>query len=107
MGYLMNKLRDVLPSPKLPSTLDISAKWLAGEGAGSWFVVSKEQESTYRITRHSPEGILECEGRFFCEDKEPDLNKSYSITYPSHCQTVSLEQKNEIFSLTLIVSKNS
>lgn len=103
----MIKLSDVLPSPKLPSTLDMSAKWLAGEGAGSWFVVAEDQEEIYRIARYSPKGALECEGHFFCEDDALDINKPYSITYPSHCQTVSLEQKNKIFSLTLVDDKNS
>lgn len=90
----MINLPKILPKPKLPSNLPPIAKWLAGEGAGSWFVIAKDEDSRYKITRFSPEGRLECEGLFKTE-KMINLHDDFTITYPSHCSIVTIMQETE------------
>lgn len=88
----MFKLPLILPAPKLPSHISITAKWLSGEGAGSWFVIEeKENCKNYKITRFSPKGAIECEG-IFKTDIKINLEKKYSLTYPSHCSKVTILQ---------------
>lgn len=95
----MIKLPEILPKPSLPGNLPQEAKWLAGEGAGSWFVIEMENDIHYRIGRFSPEGQLECEGLFKSMSKNIDLKIDYTITYPSHCATVTLSQEGIKFTL--------
>lgn len=96
----MIKLPKILPMPSLPSNLPPTAKWLAGEGAGSWFVIEKENDVHYRIGRFSPKGHIECEGLFRSTSKKIDLKIDYTITYPSHCATVTIFQEDEKITLT-------
>lgn len=85
-----NYLKGVLPEPDKVGTIPENAIWLAGEGAGSWFVIEPMQKkSHFTITRFSPGGKLECEGIFVSEE-EIDPTKDYSITYPSHCGKVTM-----------------
>ena len=91
----MVKLSKILPAPELPANLPPSAKWLSGEGAGSWFVIENENNNQYKITRYSPKGNVECEGLFKANSKKIDLEKKFSITYPSHCAIVSIIQGDE------------
>lgn len=91
----MIHLPKILPEPKLPSNLPPSAKWLSGEGAGSWFVIEKEYGMHYKVERYSPEGLPECEGLFSSTSINIDLEKDYELTYPSHCAKVSIMQSNE------------
>jgi hypothetical protein len=91
----MRKLPLILLPPKeLPPNLTREAKWLSGEGAGSWFVLEHADKTAFKISRYSPSGLLECEGLF-----EPnstfDLCLDFSITYPSHCAKVTVIQ-NEV-----------
>lgn len=91
----MIRLPKILPAPERPPHLPSTAKWLSGEGAGSWFVVRKEKNGQeYRITRYSPAGVMECDG-FFHSDGAIDLKMEYVITYPSNCTKVTLVQGNE------------
>ena len=99
----MIKLPKVLPEPKLPPNLPPTAKWLAGEGAGSWFVIEKKEDAKYKIARYSPIGNMECE-RIFNTEKEINLHKDFIITYPSHCSIVTFIQENEIITFRPIHS---
>ena len=90
----MITLPAALPEPKLPIALPGTAKWLAGESAGSWFVIEKDNDNQYKISRFSPEGCLECEGIFKAE-KVVGLHEDFTITYPAHCSVVTIFQGNE------------
>ena len=91
----MIKLAKILPEPALPARLPATAKWLSGEGAGSWFVIEEEENSSqYKITRFSPSGNFECEGIFIAE-RSFDLKKGFEITYPSHCLKVTIIHNKE------------
>ena len=43
-----------LKEPKKPKNIPKNSHWLSGIGAGSWFVISKENNQ-YRILRYSDE----------------------------------------------------
>ena len=95
----MIMLPKILPAPTPPKNLPKRAKWLSGEGAGSWFVITESnRESVYVITRYSPQGIAECRGSFRSE-KPIDLDQEYGLTYPSHCLKVNLVQDDRIIEL--------
>lgn len=101
----MIKLPPILPAPcSPPPTLATSAKWLAGEGAGSWFLIEKAANSTHKISRFSPDGTLECEG-LFSSNLAIDLQKEYLISYPSHCAIVTIKQDERLISFEVITQK--
>lgn len=85
------QLKTTLAKPSLPTNLPTSAQWLAGEGAGSWFVLSKN-DTIYTIDRYSSDGRLECNGFFLCQDHSFDFHLPFHVTYLSHCQTVTIIQ---------------
>ena len=91
-------LKTTLAKPDLPANLPSSAKWLSGEGAGSWFVF-EFNENECIINRFSANGKLECTGNFVCQQNDFDSSKSFEITHLSHCQQVSIiqEGKKKIF----------
>lgn len=88
----MIKLPKVLPAPLHPSSIPKEAKWLSGEGAGSWFSIKTlNHKNQYMIKRFSPDGQFECEG-VFVPEIDVDLREGYLMTYPSHCSVVSIIQ---------------
>ncbi len=89
----MKRPPKVLVAPNLPKHLPASCKWLAGEGAGSWFNIIKEGDN-YVITRYSPNGELECENKFRV-DNDLELNDIYELSYPSHCAKVTAYQNGK------------
>jgi hypothetical protein len=91
----MIELPKTLVEPSRPATLPYYAKWLAGEGAGSWFIIEDLSfNCLYRISRFSSNGDIECLGHYK-SDYKIDLNSNYTMTYPSHCSIVSIEQENK------------
>jgi len=94
----MIKLPTILPPPDCPPNLDKTVKWLAGEGAGSWFLVefSGEKRNEYQVRRFSPEGKLECKG-IFNASASINFDELFEMGYPSHCQKITvLQGKNSI-----------
>ena len=87
------KLPRILPQPKRPSLLANTSKWLAGEGAGSWFVF-EETANNIQIKRYSPKGVLECENLFEKPRTFSTLDE-FEISYPSHCAVVTVIQNGE------------
>ncbi|MBI1268551.1 MAG: hypothetical protein GC193_14095 [Cryomorphaceae bacterium] len=95
-------LPDVLLAPERPWKVGEKAKWLAGEGAGSWFVVNQISIRNFEITRFDPQGEIECKGLFYSTDLL-DLHDEWMITYPSHCAFVSLVIQDDVFTLKRIL----
>lgn len=97
MFNLRKNRRDVLKAPDIPEGLPGNAHWLAGEGAGSWFVIIPEAEKLL-IRRYSPDGKLECSG-YFKEKKISHFNteEAFTVDYISHCAKVTLRQKGGSF----------
>ncbi len=77
--------------PKRLDNIPAEAQWLSGIGAGSWFAIQQEKES-YRITRYSAEGIIECSRLFTTQQKEFDIDSSYAFTFLSHCKECTIIQ---------------
>jgi len=98
----MIKLPEILPQPKLPNHLSENAIWLAGEGAGSWFVIEKIEY--YQISRYSSEGKLECKGDFTTTSTSFDRTNTFEISYPSHCLTVTILQNDKIIVFKRVLS---
>ena len=95
-----------LSAPQLPENLSMESHWLAGEGAGSWFELQLADNGFFQIQRYSPKGILECKGFFKAESEVQDYTK-LSITYPSHCQQVTVVQNGTTIALIREDNPNS
>lgn len=95
-----------LPAPPLPERLPAHAKWLAGEGAGSWFVIAPLPQASefFSVERTDPTGHVECRGIFLCDATSTafDVSLPFSITYPSHCAMVKVVQAGQVFTLVPI-----
>lgn len=92
------KTKNTLAKPNIPNNLPSSAQWLAGEGAGSWFVMKMDEKNQFTISRYNPVGKLECNGKFV-EYQTANFNfyLPFIFTYLSHCQQVSVLQNNQIY----------
>ena len=92
----MQKLKTTLPEPARPSNISGKAKWLSGEGAGSWFIIEEPKEgydNRYLVKRFDPEGNLECERLFsVINNNTLELNKPYRVEHISHCARVHIRQ---------------
>lgn len=89
----------LLPPQKKLRGLPDTMKWLSGEGAGSWFLIEEyNSENSYKVSRFSPDGTIECEGQF-TTNRPFEISKEYSITYPSHCAKVTLSQFGKTITL--------
>ena len=86
----------VLEEPNRPSFLSVNAKWISGEGAGSWFDIFEldRKKKLFEISRYSQEGELECRGIYLLNKDSGQFNLSdtFQITYPSNCQKVTYLQ---------------
>lgn len=92
----------VLPSPPKPDHLFVEAKWLSGEGCGSWFNM-EENEGKYLVSRFNSEGKLECRGTFKqVLGRKINLKKEFEFTYMSHCAEITIIQANQMLSFKLV-----
>lgn len=88
-------LKNVLPEPNKHLNIPNDAKWLSGEGSGSWFVlVPKNKE--LEVTRYSIDGIAEFKG-LFASVKKIDFTKLKlsKMYYPSHYEKITLINNKE------------
>ncbi|MFC2115977.1 DUF6695 family protein [Bacteroidota bacterium] len=86
-------LKSTLQAPPRDARIPDNAQWLSGEGAGSWFVF-EVQNSELRVTRYSPDGIMECTGLYKNKNAHEAVpDDSFRITYPSNCKEVSFKKK--------------
>ncbi len=85
-------LVSTLPAPERHASIPENAQWLSGEGAGSWFVFELEG-TLLKVTRYSPDGVIECTGLYENRDAIKLLNRhnTFSVSYPSNCKIVSLK----------------
>jgi hypothetical protein len=98
----VNQLRQTLSAPHKHPEIPVVAKWLSGEGAGSWFHLQKADKQ-YIVSRYSPEGTLECKGLYmFVGQSGFDISQDYQVGHLSHCQRITLQQNENCYSLVLI-----
>ena len=93
-------LYTTLKAPEKHKNIPDKAQWLAGEGAGSWFVIFKtDKKLFYKIERYSPLGKLECQGIFSQDHNSSTFNfySPFSFTHLSHCAEVSILQDGVTF----------
>ena len=92
-----SKLKGTLPEPSKPNNIPESAQWLSGEGSGSWFSISKNEQDKYFISRFGPNGEFECEGEFKTSDNQSfNINLPFSFEHLSHCRKVRIRQDNRL-----------
>ncbi|HMQ77368.1 MAG TPA: hypothetical protein PKE21_14555 [Flavobacteriales bacterium] len=96
-------MTNTLPPPARAQNIPADAQWLAGEGAGSWFIIAPLPSNTdiVSVQRCGPKGHTECRGLFICDEHSSafEAGKPYAITYPSHCARVTLLQNGQVFTL--------
>ncbi len=91
-----------LPADKHPN-VPKEAKWLSGQGEGTWFTVTKEDglaDNEYRIRRHTPQGNLDCDRVFSIDDISFDITQPFEIAHVSHCAVVKTNQADQVYSFT-------
>jgi hypothetical protein len=94
-----NLLHQVLEAPQRYAAIPISAIWLAGEGAGSWYDI-KPIGSFFHCRRFDEKGRIEFSSVFEMEGSGfIDFQHEFEFGYPSHFQKITIIQKNRIFSL--------
>ncbi|MFA9391324.1 MAG: DUF6695 family protein [Prolixibacteraceae bacterium] len=92
-----NRLNSTLPCPEKHPKIPEGVQWLAGEGAGSWFHLEREN-SLLKVTRYAPSGFKECSSLFSNREalKNPGELQSIKITHPSNCQTITIHSEGRI-----------
>ncbi len=94
-----------LPEPDRSQNISDKAQWLSGEGAGSWFLLTEEDDKLL-MSRFSPNGDLECE-EYFENITGRDIDSEYyEITYLTNCSILSLIVGGDIYRLNRIKKKN-
>ena len=89
--------KGILKSPNLPANIPINSQWLAGQGSGSWYHISKEEnEIYYIISRFSPNGDIEFKSQFKINgNKEFCIDCLYAFTYLSHYRSCNILQHGD------------
>lgn len=89
-------LLDVLPPPPMPKNLSPKARWLAGEGAGSWFCIIKKLNH-FLISRYTEEGNLEFASEYKIVNSAVfKPSQKFQILYLSHYLKVSILQDSKV-----------
>jgi hypothetical protein len=88
-------MKNTLEKPKRPPHLPPNAHWLAGEGAGSWFVLDFGNQKV-KVKRYTAEGELEGESELpLAKGEMPQPEDPLNITYPSNLRVVTLEKGDQ------------
>ena len=94
---------NILEQPVLPKNIPKTSQWLAGQGAGSWFWLgTNKTRNQYQVKRFSPNGVLECDRVFICNEIGFQFNKPFQFTYLSHCAFCSIIQNNVKFTFSVM-----
>ncbi|MFP4119276.1 MAG: DUF6695 family protein [Candidatus Woesearchaeota archaeon] len=93
--YSADFVPHTIPAPKRHANIPSQARWLSGEGEGSWFYI-RTCGDQLQITRYSPRGDIECKGLFHSEKPLSSPIESYELTYPSNCRLITLKSGEEL-----------
>lgn len=89
------RVDNVLPPPIKNKHIPPYSKWLAGEGAGSWYAISSYKNGIL-VIRYNPDGKIESQGLFTpVQQRSADLQREYDIAYLSHDNMIHLLQSGE------------
>lgn len=96
--------KGILIAPNQPLNIPQNAHWLAGQGAGSWYHITKEETDTYySISRFSPNGDIEFESQFKINSThEFCIDCPYAFTYLSHFKSCNILQHGVQFNFVNI-----
>lgn len=92
-------------APEKHPNVPPQAKWLSGQGEGTWFTITKDDDlnnNEYRVRRTSQQGNLDCDRIFTIKNNSFDFTKPWDIAHVSHCAIVKVKQNNTIFELTFL-----
>lgn len=89
--------KGIILSPSKPNNIPLNSQWLAGQGAGSWYHISKEETDIhYTISRFSPHGDVEFESQFKINgNQEFCIDCPYAFTYLSLFKSCNILQHGE------------
>ncbi|PIB34040.1 hypothetical protein BFP72_00640 [Reichenbachiella sp. 5M10] len=91
---------EVLSEPNRPPDLPRTARWLSGEGAGSWYCIS-QVGTGFHIVRYDCQGREESRGIYVLDHTGFDASRAYELVCPSHYRSVSVRQENTLFCFSL------
>lgn len=94
-------LQRTLPAVKISHKIPSDARWISGEGAGSWFHITQRQDGYFHIFRYSPEGVMECNSVFRAAF-EFDPSLPFEVVHLSHCAQVRVVQNEQKITLTRV-----
>ncbi len=85
-----------LPAPSKHKSIPAGARWLSGEGAGSWFMVDRK-DNALLVTRYSPDGDIECSGEFEGPDLSMLNGHPMVVTHISNCRDIRIMADGKCF----------
>lgn len=98
----MDKRIGRMLAPEKHPNVPPQAKWLSGQGEGTWFTITKEDglnANEYRVRRTSPQGNLDCDRVFLIQNESFNINQAWDITHVSHCAIVRVIQDEKVYQL--------
>lgn len=102
----MKRLEGTILPPKKHENVPTDAKWLSGQGEGTWFCITKEEglnEHEYRVRRISPQGNIDCDRVFKLTNNDKfNLFNEWDITHISHCAKVRVIQHDSVVEMNFI-----
>jgi len=89
--------KGMLLAPYQPINIPNTSQWLAGQGAGSWYHITKsENNDLYIISRFNPSGLIEFEASYKVKgNHEFSIDCPYAFTYLSHLKSCNILQHGE------------
>ncbi|MFC0263733.1 DUF6695 family protein [Fontibacter flavus] len=94
-----SKLDAVLATPVIHPAIPTNSKWLAGEGAGSWFHITRMAE-LFIVRRYSPNGELEFTAIYeTLGDQYFFPESSFELGYPIHYEKITIIQAGNLILL--------
>jgi len=102
------KIGTILP-PEKPNTVPKYAKWLSGQGVGTWFCIDETPTNNqFIIKRFTPEGKLDCDRIFEIGESDSifNINESYEFIHVSHCAKCRIIQNNVVFVFEHVMAKS-
>ena len=86
--------KGIISAPRKPINIPQSSQWLAGQGSGSWFHISKKEfELHFTISRFTPNGIIEFEANYNISGNfEFYIDYPFEFTYLSHYKSCNILQ---------------
>ncbi|MFP4568358.1 MAG: DUF6695 family protein [Candidatus Woesearchaeota archaeon] len=91
--------------PTKPNHLKQELHWLGGVGGGTWFDIKKINTQKIKATLYAPNGEKITHGIYKTKQKH-DADE-VTITYPSHCEIITLTHKNKNITYTKHIKKKT